>query len=138
MRNLLALFGLLVIGFAGTGWYMGWYKLSYSRTTDGTIQIKTDVDAKKVESDSSNWIKNAATTIGTHAEKATQDAKTTTTPDAPRRDPRPGRAATILPVRRTRPRPGAGRPAGAGPRPPAARSNCSRRSKGRRPTPTPP
>ena len=91
MRNLLALFGLLVIGFAGTGWYMGWYKLSYSRNTDGNIQIKTDLDTKKVESDSSNWFKNAATVVGTQAEKAAQDAKTNNTPaGAPVATPGPG------------------------------------------------
>src|SRR5438046_142610 len=53
MRNLLALIGLLVVGFAGVGWYMGWYKLSFARTTDGNLEIKTDVDTKKVGQDTS-------------------------------------------------------------------------------------
>ena len=97
MRNLLALFGLLVIGFAGTGWYMGWYKLSYSRNTDGNIQIKTDLDTKKVESDSSNWFKNAATVVGTQAEKAAQDAKTNAPEGAPGATPGPGGSSPSSP-----------------------------------------
>ena len=51
MRNLLALFGLLIIGFVGIGWYMGWYKLSVSKSSDGNLEIKTNVDTKKVGAD---------------------------------------------------------------------------------------
>lgn len=72
MRNVLALIGLLVIGFGGLGWYLGWYKLSYSRTPDGHLQVTTDVDTKKVGADSQEFIKNASTAV----EKAAQDAKT--------------------------------------------------------------
>jgi hypothetical protein len=72
MRNVLALIGLLVIGFGGLGWYLGWYKLSYSRTPDGHLQVTTDVDTKKVGADSQEFIKNASTVV----EKAAQDAKT--------------------------------------------------------------
>lgn len=71
MRNVLALIGLLVIGFGGFGWYQGWYKLSYSRTPDGHLQVTTDVDTKKVGTDSQEFIKNASTAV----EKAAQDAK---------------------------------------------------------------
>lgn len=82
MRNALALIGLLVLGFVGIGWYMGWYKLSYSHGTDGNLEIKTNVDTKKVGADSSEFLKNAATVIGSHAEKAAQDAKTSPPPAA--------------------------------------------------------
>lgn len=75
MRNLLALIGLLILGFVGVGWYMGWYKLSFSRTADGNLEIKTNVDTKKVGADSSEFLKNAGTVIGNQAEKAAQDAK---------------------------------------------------------------
>ena len=76
MRNLLALFGLLVIGFAGTGWYMGWYKLSVSRSTDGNLEIKADVNTKKVGTDTSTIVNNAASAVGNQADKAAQDANT--------------------------------------------------------------
>ena len=89
MRNLLALVGLLVIGFAGLGWYLGWYKLSFSRNTEGNIQITTDVDTKKVGNDSSDFIKNAATVVGSHVDKAAQDVKTSAPTGAPGSTPGP-------------------------------------------------
>ena len=76
MRNLLALIGLLVIGGAGAGWYLGWYKLSYSRTSDGNLEIKTDVDTKKFGQDTSDAVKNVGAAIGEHVGKAAQDANT--------------------------------------------------------------
>jgi hypothetical protein len=89
MRNLLALFGLLVVGFAGIGWHMGWYKLSFTRGTDGNLEIKTDVDTKKVETDSTDALKNLGTAIGSQAEKAAQDAKTSVPAGTPGSTPGP-------------------------------------------------
>ncbi|HEY1186274.1 MAG TPA: hypothetical protein VGE74_01395 [Gemmata sp.] len=89
MRNLLALVGLAVIVFGGVGWYMGWYKLNVSKSTDGNLQITTDVDTKKVNSDSSEFLKNIGTVIGSHVEKAAQDAKTAPPPSAPGGTPGP-------------------------------------------------
>jgi hypothetical protein len=45
MRNLLALLGLLLVLFAGLGWYMGWYKIK----TGPNVSI--DIDQKKVRQD---------------------------------------------------------------------------------------
>ena len=53
MRNLFALVGILIVGFGCLGWYMGWYKVNVSKNTDGSLQIQTDVDTKKVSGDSS-------------------------------------------------------------------------------------
>ena len=89
MRNVLALIGLLVIGFVGLGWYMEWYKLSVTRGSDGNLQITTNVDTKKVGSDSSEFFKNAATVIGSHAEKAARDVKTSVPAGAPGATPGP-------------------------------------------------
>lgn len=55
MRNLLALVGLLVVGFGGVGWYCGWYKLSVGKGSDGNLQIETQVQTKKVIEDSSSF-----------------------------------------------------------------------------------
>jgi len=55
MRNLLALIGLLVVGFAAVGWYCGWYKLNVGKGTDGNLQIETEVKTKKVVEDSSSF-----------------------------------------------------------------------------------
>lgn len=75
MKNLLALVGLVVIGFAGIGWYMGWYKFSVAKTDDGKLQIKTDVDAKKVTDDSAAFFKNTAALIGKKLENESKDGK---------------------------------------------------------------
>jgi len=77
MRNLLAGFGLLVIVAGGLGWYLGWYKLSFTRSTDGNLEIKTDVDTNKVNSDTTNAFKNISAAVSN--QKATQDANTTPT-----------------------------------------------------------
>jgi hypothetical protein len=70
MRNMLALVGLLVVVGGGAGWYLGWYKVSFTRGTDGTLQIKADVDTTKVETDSSSFFKKAATAVGNHLDKS--------------------------------------------------------------------
>ena len=72
MRNLLALVGLLVVGFGAIGWYCGWYKLSVTRTQDGNVQIKTDVDPKKVGEDTSAFFEKVGQVVGEKgAEKGT-------------------------------------------------------------------
>ena len=75
-RNLLAVIGLLVVVVGGVGWYMGWYKLSFTRGTDGNLEIKTDVDTNKVSSDTSNAFKNISAAVN-NVEKKAQDAQTT-------------------------------------------------------------
>lgn len=82
MRNLLALVGLVVIGVAGVGWYLGWYKLNVTRTTDGNLQINTTVDTKKAETDSAAFFKNASTIIGSQIDKSGQSAPPDGTPGA--------------------------------------------------------
>jgi hypothetical protein len=57
MRNVLALIGLLVVGFAGVGWYCGWYKLSVSKGPEGQPEIKTTVNTDKVADDTSSFFK---------------------------------------------------------------------------------
>jgi hypothetical protein len=64
MRNLLALIGLLVVGFAGIGWYCGWYKLSVSKGTEGKPEIKTTVDTDKVADDSAAFFKRMGQLVG--------------------------------------------------------------------------
>jgi hypothetical protein len=51
MRNLLALVGLIVVGFAGLGWYFNWYSLQVKTGTDGKVNVSGDVDLKKIKTD---------------------------------------------------------------------------------------
>lgn len=69
MRNLLALVGALVVGFAVVGWYRGWYQLGVSKTTDGNLHVETNVNTKKVTDDSGAALKQAGDFVGSHLEK---------------------------------------------------------------------
>ena len=60
MKNLLALVGLIVVGFAGLGWYLGWYNLAVKSTPDGKYNVAGDVDSRKITDD----IKNAGKKLG--------------------------------------------------------------------------
>jgi hypothetical protein len=82
MRNLLALVGALVVGFAVVGWYLGWYQLGVSKTTDGNLHVETNVNTKKVVDDSGAAIKKAGELVGSQLEKANKDGQPTpgTTP----------------------------------------------------------
>lgn len=51
MRNLLALVGLVVVAFAGVGWYRQWYTLGVQAGTDGTQRITVDVKTKHMGQD---------------------------------------------------------------------------------------
>ena len=51
MRNLLALAALVVIGFLGLGWYLGWYKVQSAPTADGHRQIQIDLNTDKIKND---------------------------------------------------------------------------------------
>ncbi|QJW94068.1 hypothetical protein [Frigoriglobus tundricola] len=101
MRNLLALFGLLVLGFGGGGWYLGWYKLSVTRGIDGNLEIKTDVDTKKVTTDSSEALKNISAVVGNQVDKAAQEAKAVAPTSTPGATPGPVTPAQPSPANPT-------------------------------------
>ncbi len=79
MRNLFALIGILILGVGGVGWYMGWYKVNVTKNTDGSLQIKTDVDTKKVEGDSSAFFQKVGQMVD---EKVQSGGQNGTTPPA--------------------------------------------------------
>ena len=51
MRNLLALLAAAVLGVAGLGWYLGWFHVRATPTSDGHEQISVDVDKQKIAAD---------------------------------------------------------------------------------------
>jgi len=75
MRNLLALIGAAVVGFAVIGWYFGWYQLGVTKSTDGNLHVETQVNTKKVVDDSGTAIKKAGELVGNHLDKAAQDGQ---------------------------------------------------------------
>jgi hypothetical protein len=101
VRNLLALIGLLVVGGGGAGWYLGWYKLSVTRESDGNLQIKTDVDTTKVNKDATSIFKNVSQAVESQANKATSDAQTSPpngTPGATPGPVTPPQTPTVEPI----------------------------------------
>lgn len=77
MRNMLALIGAAVVGFGGVGWYLGWYKLSVSKSADGTLQVTTNVDTNRVVKDAGDGARHVGEFIGTQVENAKKDAANT-------------------------------------------------------------
>ncbi len=65
MRNLLALFGALVLVFVGAGWYLGWYDF---RTKDGNSTI--NVKGAKVAGD----LERGAAAVGEKVKKSREAA----------------------------------------------------------------
>lgn len=55
MKNLLALVGLLVVGFGGLGWYFGWYNFSVKTGSDGKVNVSGAVDVNKIKADAGNF-----------------------------------------------------------------------------------
>ena len=51
MRNLLALAAMGLLVFVGLGWYLGWYKVHNTTTTDGHREITIDLDTPKIKAD---------------------------------------------------------------------------------------
>ncbi len=82
MRNLLALVGLVVVGFGAVGWYCGWYKLNVGKDTDGTLQIKTEVDTKRVTEDSSTFFQRVGKVLGERNSQPASSLGTTPGPIA--------------------------------------------------------
>jgi len=74
MKNLFALIGALVVGFAVAGWYLGWYQLGFTRTSDGNLRVETNVNTKKVVDDSGEALKKAGAFVGDHLDKTAADA----------------------------------------------------------------
>ncbi|OWK47404.1 hypothetical protein [Fimbriiglobus ruber] len=67
MRNLLALVGLVVVGFCGLGYYLNWYSFAVEPGLDGKQHIQVDVDTKKITTD--------AKTFGNRVEKVVENAQ---------------------------------------------------------------
>jgi hypothetical protein len=51
MRNLLAFLAFVVLGFAGVGWYLDWYKIERSAAPEGHRAYNVEVDTSKIRED---------------------------------------------------------------------------------------
>ncbi len=82
MRNILALIGALVIGFAVAGWYCGWYQVGVTKSADGNLRVETNVNTKKVADDASTAWKKVETTVGQQLDKNVPETPVAPTPVA--------------------------------------------------------
>jgi hypothetical protein len=57
VRNLLALVAVLVLAFAGIGWYRGWYKVETEPSTPGHQSVNIDFNRDKIVEDSAQGVK---------------------------------------------------------------------------------
>jgi hypothetical protein len=80
MRNMFALIGVLVVGFGGAGWYLGWYKVNVTKNADGNLQIQTNVDTKKVSGDSSEFFQKVSQMVNDKVQQASQNAAAPSSP----------------------------------------------------------
>ena len=60
MRNLLALIGLVVVGFVGAGWYLGWYKVGVESNNPNQPKFGVELEADKIKKD----LRRGANTVG--------------------------------------------------------------------------
>jgi len=57
MKNLLALVGLVVVGFAGAGWYLGWYKLGVDAHDPNHPKVNVEIESDKFKHDVQKGVK---------------------------------------------------------------------------------
>lgn len=87
MKNLLALVGLVVVGFGVVGWYCNWYTLSVTKGSEGRPEVKTTLDTQKVSDDSSAFFQRIGRALN---DKSTQsDSKGSTPAGTPGSTPGP-------------------------------------------------
>jgi hypothetical protein len=60
MRNILALVAAVLILGAGLGWYLGWFHVQTTASSDGHQHISIDVDGKKVVGDIKHGVHEGA------------------------------------------------------------------------------
>lgn len=75
MKNILALIGLVVVVFAGAGWYLGWYKLeSVAKSANGETNVSVKVDTSKIGDDAASFHERIADLMSKVEDKADDKA----------------------------------------------------------------
>ena len=64
-KSLLALVGLVVVGFASAGWYLGWYKLGVDSHDPNHPKINVEVETNKIKQDVQKEVKAVGTAFQT-------------------------------------------------------------------------
>lgn len=80
MKNLLALLGLSIVVVGAVGWHQGWYKLSITKNSDGSLRIQTDVNTAQARQDIGSAIRKSGDFVETHIDNPPTTSTTTTQP----------------------------------------------------------
>jgi hypothetical protein len=83
MRNLLALFAMLVLAFLGCGYFLGWYKISSVPGPDGKETLNIQVSPKKVGNDLENIVEKIENTFEKKTPTTTSHGPQPPLPGAP-------------------------------------------------------
>ena len=70
MKNFLALVGLLVVAFAGIGWYCEWYKIGTVPSSDGHRKFTVDVNQKEIVNDVTGFKEKVSEVINSESKDA--------------------------------------------------------------------
>jgi hypothetical protein len=54
MRNLLALFAVLLLTFCGVGWWRAWYSVDTQPSLTGRIAFRVEIDVIKISTDAAD------------------------------------------------------------------------------------
>jgi hypothetical protein len=82
VKNLLALVGLLVVGFAVAGWYLGWYNIGTQVDSQGHSHVDVQIDPAKVTNDIKNGRQEVVNTIEQHTTAGPQPTTSVSPPAA--------------------------------------------------------
>ncbi len=91
MRNFLALLAILVLVFLGVGYYRDWFTFS-STSSDGTLNINTQVDKEKIKEDvgkAKQQIQESTKDLQEKINPGTEPTKEKSPPQVPQAPPKP-------------------------------------------------
>lgn len=83
MKNILALIGLVVVGFGVVGWYCEWYSFKVTKGAEGKPEIKTTLDTERVVDDSSSFFKRVGQALSSQAQQGDSKSGQPASPPAP-------------------------------------------------------
>ncbi|MBM3994958.1 MAG: hypothetical protein FJ303_12520 [Planctomycetes bacterium] len=83
MRNILALVGFLVVGFAVAGYFLGWYQLTSEPSPDGHRKFNVDLNTKKIGEDVQTGTQKVGEVINNQTKGSTTPTASDQNPQTP-------------------------------------------------------
>lgn len=80
MRNILAIVGAAAVAFLAVGWYLGWYQVSSTATSQGPQNVQVDINPNKITEDVKKGVEKGEKIVDSLREQPGADGKTSTTP----------------------------------------------------------